>query len=149
MKSRLFANLSPQEQEQFLQICKKEQIQKGAVIKKEAQKVEKAFFLIEGEVVVKKSSSQGEMEVATIKGDEDVIFSFTCMIDGGATLTTVQARSNCMLYSFTKKDFFGFCKQNPKIGIKLLQNALEIMAIFLRRSDEKIVQMYQTLEEVL
>ncbi len=149
MQSRLFANLSREEQEKFLALCTKERIPKGSLIKKEGERVRKAFFLIEGEVAVKKSSSQGEMEVATIKGGEDVVFSFTCMIDGGKSLTTIVAKSECSLLSFDKKVWLKFCEQNPKSGIVLMQNALELMALFLRNSDEKIIQMYQTLEEVL
>ncbi len=149
MESKLFSNLSSKEKELFLNFCQKEQIQKKQIIKKEGENPKKAFFLLKGEVIIKKNSSQGEIEVATIKGGEDVLFSFTCMIDGKASLTTVQAKSECTLLSFDKRSFFTFCNQNPKTGIKILQNALELMATFLRNSDEKIAQMYQTLEEVL
>ncbi len=149
MDSKLFANMDTKTKEAFLQLCKKEQIKSGTIIKKEGAKTDKAFFLLEGTVSVKKSSSQGEMEVATIKGGEDVLFSFTCMIDGGKSLTTIEATSNCVLLSFTKKEFLHFCTQNSEAGNQILQNALSMMAAFLRKSDEKIAQMYQTLEEVL
>ncbi len=149
MQSRLFTGLEPQEQERFLALCTKEHVPKGTLIKKEGERVKKAFFLIEGEMAVKKNSSQGEMEVATIKGGEDVVFSFTCMIDGGKSLTTIVAKTECSLLSFDKKVWLKFCEQNPKSALVLMQNALELMASFLRKSDEKLIQMYQTLEEVL
>ncbi len=149
MDSKLFANMDTKTKEAFLQLCKKEPVKIGTVIKKEGAKTDKAFFLLEGTVSVKKSSSQGEMEVAIIKGGEDVLFSFTCMIDGGKSLTTIEATSDCVLLSFTKREFLHFCTQNPQAGNQMLINALSMMAAFLRKSDEKIAQMYQTLEEVL
>ncbi len=149
MDSKLFANMDSKTKEVFLQLCKKEPIKSGTIIKKEGAKTDKAFFLLEGTVNVKKSSSQGEMGVATIQGGEDVLFSFTCMLDGGKSLTSIEATSDCVLLSFTKKEFLQFCTQNPEAGNQMLVNALSMMAAFLRKSDEKIAQMYQTLEEVL
>ncbi len=146
--NKLLQGLNSKERDLFLDQCETKNFTQGEVIKKEGQKEKVAFFVKKGEVVVKKSSSEGEMEVATITSD-DICFSLTCLIDGGKSLTRVEALQACEIIQIDRKKFFDFCKKNPDIGIKLLTNMAILLAGYLRSADEKIAQMYKTLEEVL
>ncbi|BCD67231.1 Crp/Fnr family transcriptional regulator [Nitratiruptor sp. YY09-18] len=148
MKNPLFEGLNEEEEQSFLSIFAKKEIPKGQAIKKEGDHLKKGFLLESGLLLVKKHSSDGEMEVATIS-DSSVFFSLTCLVDGGNSLTTVEAKKDSVILEVSQKDFFAFCQKNPEIGVKVLKNATLLLAKFLRNSDEKIVQMYKTLEEVL
>jgi len=149
MDSSLLKGLNEKEKELFFTIFTKLKIAKDQIIKQEGDTLQKAFFLMQGEVLIKKSSSEEDMQVAVIKGGEDVFFSITCMLQNGKSLTTVVATKESVTLEVAQKDFLNFCQQNPQIGVKILTNITQMMAGFLKKSDEKIAEMYKTLEEVL
>ncbi len=128
--------------------CQTKEYEKGSILKKEGEQGKMAFFIQEGEVVVKKSSSEGEMDVAIINSEE-ICFSLTCLIDGGESLTTVEAVKKTKVILIEQKSFFDLCRKEPALGVKILANVAKLMAGFLRNADDKIAQMYKTLEEVL
>ncbi len=144
----LLNNLNDKEKKLFLSQCTQKLVKKGEIIKKEGEKTKEAFFIQKGKVAVKKSSTEGEMHIATIK-DSNTCFSLTCLIDGKNTLTTIQALEDTQIIVIKQKEFFEFCTKNPTIGVKLISNIAKLLTKFLRNSDEKIIQMYKTLEEVL
>jgi len=149
VESSLVRGLNKKEQEQFLSIFKELKIAKNKIIKKEGDALKKAFLLTQGEVVVKKSSSEEDMQVSVVSAGEDVFFSITCMLQNGNSLTTVQATKESVILELQQKDFFDFCQKNPQIGVKVLINVTQMVSQFLKESDEKIAEMYKTLEEVL
>ena len=149
MNSSLLQGLNEKEKELFLAVFTETKIAKNQIIKKEGDSLEKAFFLIQGELTVLKSSSEEDMQVAVITGGEDVFFSISCMLHNGTSLTTVRATKESVILEVVQKDFFDFCQKNPQIGVKILINVTQTMTRFLKKSDEKIAEMYKTLEEVL
>ena len=149
MESKLLDGLAKREQEKFLEICTTRNIEAGERIKKEGEKLSKAFFLLDGEVSVLKTSSNEAMEVATLPSSEDIWFSITCMLQNGKSLTSVVAKEECSVLELTQKDFYAFCQREPQIGVVVLQNVVKLISGYLQKSDEKIAEMYKTLEEVL
>ena len=149
MESRLLDGLSSVQKEKFLKICEQKKVHAGERMKKEGQKLSKAFFLVEGKVSVLKTSSSEEMEVAALTKDDDIWFSITCMLQNGKSLTSVVAKEECTILELTQKDFYDFCHDEPEIGVAVLQNVVKLISGFLQKSDEKISEMYKTLEEVL
>ncbi len=149
MESRLLEGLSPEQKEKFLKKGTEKKIQAGKRIKKEGEKLSAAFFLLEGEVSVLKSSSSEEMEVATLSSEPDIWFSITCMLQDGESLTSVVAKDECLILELAQKEFYAFCRDDPEAGVILLQNVLKLISGFLQKSDQKIAEMYKTLEEVL
>jgi len=149
MNSNLAQGLDEKEKELLLAIFSEIKVAKDQIIKKEGEALQKAFFLKEGEVLITKSSSEEEMQVGIAKGGDDIFFSITCMLQGGKSLTTVVATKESAILEVTQKDFFDFCQKNPQIGVKVLINVTQMMTNFLKKSDEKIAEMYKTLEEVL
>ena len=149
MESELFEGLNREEKESFLNIFTQRSIEKGTTIKKEGEHIKRAFFLKEGEISISKHSSDEEMNLAKIQGGEDIIFSLDSLIDGGQSLTTIVATKKSTILEIEQKKFLNFCDANPIIGNKILQNITKILVRFLRKSDDKISEMYKTLEEVL
>ena len=149
MDSILLKGLSKKEKESFLAIFTQKNIAQGETIKKEGEALKKAFFLTEGEIGLRKISSEEEMEVATIKGGDDTFFSLACMLLSGKSLTTVVAKKECKILEILQEDFYQFCEENEIIGIKILRNTTQMLTSFLQKSDVKIAEMYKTLEEVL
>lgn len=149
MDSLIFNGLSDEEKKSFLKSFKQKEVKKDEIIKKENEKIEKAFFLIDGEVEVRKKSAGEDMQVATIKDGDGICFSITCMLDGGKSLTTVIATKKSVIMEISRKDFINFSQANPDIGVKILQNVTKMLCNIIRKSDDKITEMYKTLEEVL
>ncbi len=149
MDSLIFNGLSDDEKNSFLKSFKQKEIKKDEVIKKENEKLEKAFFLTEGEVEVRKNSSGEDMQVSKVKAEDKICFSITCMLDGGKSLTTVVAVKKTVTMEISKKDFINFCQTNPATGVKILQNVTQMLCNIIRKNDDKIAEMYKTLEEVL
>ena len=149
MNSRLFEGLDEKERTAFLGLFETKKIAKGDTIKKEGQSRSDAFFLTNGSVEVRRKSSEEEMAVAQIEGGEDVLFSADSLIDGGVSLTTVIATQESEAIFVKRSDFIDFCRQNPQAGAKVLLNLTAMLTQFLRKGDEKIAEMYKTLEEVL
>ncbi len=149
MDREIFNGLNEDEKNSFFNIFKQKKIKKDEIIKSEEQILEKAFFLSEGVLDIQKKSSDEDMQVNNIKAEEDVFFSLTCMLDGGKSLTTVIAKEDSTILEITKKEFFNFCKTNPEIGLKILQNITLMLCKIIRKNDDKISEMYKTLEEVL
>ena len=149
MDSLIFNGLSNEEKNSFLKSFKQKEIKKDKIIKNEGEKIEKVFFLIEGEVEVRKKSSGEDMQVAKITNGEGICFSITCMLDGGKSLTTIIATKNSVIMEISRKDFISFSQANPAIGVKILQNVTKMLCNIIRKSDDKIAEMYKTLEEVL
>lgn len=149
MDSKLFKGLNQKEKASFLAIFTQISIAKGETIKKEGEALKKAFFLTEGEITLRKTSSEEEMDVGIIKGGEDIFFSLSCMLLSGKSLTTVVTTTESKILEIAQHDFYNFCQKNEKIGVKILQNTTEMLTSFLQKSDIKIAEMYKTLEEVL
>ena len=149
MDSVIFEGLSAEEKEEVLGRFKKMSVEKGHHIKKEGEPLTRAFFLFEGQVSIRKRSSEEEMEIAKAKAGDDIFFSLTCLVGGGESLTTVVAEEATVILEIAQEDFFAFCSEQPQIGVKLLQNIVKALAGFLKKSDEKMAEMYKTLEEVL
>jgi len=149
MESELFEGLDPQEKSSFLALFDHKKIDKETTIKKEGEKLEGAFFLLDGEVSVRKRSSDEEMEVASIQGGEDLLFSLDSLVDGGPSLTTVIATRPSTILEIDRQAFWEFCRNNPAAGAKVLENLTIRLVQILRKSDEKVAEMYKTLEEVL
>ncbi len=149
MDSLIFEGLSDDNKKDFLKSFKQKEIKKDEIIKNENEKLEKAFFLIEGEVKVEKEFSGKNMQVCNIDAEEDIFFSITCMLDSGKSLTTVVAKKKSIIMEISKKELINFCQTNPTIGIKILENINKLLSKIIRKNDNKIFKMYKTLEEVL
>ena len=149
MESKLFNGLDEEEKNSFLSLFVKKSIESSVTLKKEGESMHKAFFLLEGEVSVRKHSSDEEMEVATVRGGDDILFSLDTLIRTGESITTVVTAEKSTILEIEQKQFLAFCRDYPVAGTKLLQNIAILLVTFLRKSDDKITEMYKTLEEVL
>ncbi len=148
--SRLFDKIDKAPLETLYGTFKEKEVEDGTVLRKEGESVKSAFFLLEGEISVSKHSGENEtLEVATVKEGEDICFSLSSLIDGGKSLTTLKAKGKSKIAEISQGDFFNFCTNYPDAGVVLLHNVLNTMTGFLRQSDDKIAEMYKTLEEVL
>lgn len=149
MDSKLLKNLTDEEKRSFFNSFETKIFKQNDIIKEESKTTKEAFFLKSGEIVVKKNNSEGEVDLVTLKPEDGVFFSISCMVDGKSALTTIVAKRDVEILSISKNEFFAFCKKNHSIGVKILKNLTEMLVGFLRKSDDNINQMYKTLEEVL
>lgn len=149
MESSLFAGLREAEKQLFLEVFQEKKIPKDQLVKQEGERMQKAFFLREGELLVQKQTSDENMEIGRIGSDEDIFFSVDCLLYEGNSLTTVKATQESIILEILQKDFFDFCQNNEAVGVKILANLTQLLIQFLRKNDSKIAEMYKTLEEVL
>ncbi|WP_353663139.1 cyclic nucleotide-binding domain-containing protein [Hydrogenimonas sp. SS33] len=149
IKSRLFENVDAQALSVLFAHMERKEVARGEKLRKEGQTCDSAFFLLEGAVSVTKRSGDEDVEVATVRGGEDVCFSLTSLIDGGVSLTTLSVTEAGAIAVLEKDVFEDFCKSHADAGVILKGNILSALAGFLRQADGKIAEMYKTLEEVL
>ncbi len=145
----LFQGLDNEEKNNFLKYFTKQEIKKNEIIKREGEEVQKAFFIIEGEVEIRKKFSDKDMHVTTLTANDNICFSITCMFDGGKSLTTVVALKPMIIMEISKEELLNFCMKNPLTGIKILNNIINKLCNIIRKKDEKENKMYQTLEDML
>lgn len=145
----IFADLNDDEKQEFAKIFEEKALQESTTLREEGKKYATAFYLLEGEIGVYKKSSGNETKVTSINDTQDIFFSFTSLIDAKKSLTTLICAKECKIAEVKRGDFFNFCSNNPKAGVKILKKSCEMLSSFLRIGDERLMQMYKTLEEVL
>ncbi|WP_292662659.1 Crp/Fnr family transcriptional regulator [Nitratifractor sp.] len=146
---RLLEGVSAKARDAFLARCKEEKVPKGTVLKKEGQSAPGAFSLEKGTLSIRRRSGDEEMEVAVATPKDGILFSLTCLVDGGPSLTTVVVVEECTIRRIDRADCDAFCAEEPEAAAEVLRNLSRLLAGHLRKSDAKIAEMYKTLEEVL
>jgi len=146
---RLLEGVGDKARDAFLARCKEEKVSEGTVLKQEGQSAPGAFSLEKGTLSIRRRSGEEEMEVAVATPEDHILFSLTCLVDGGPSLTTVVAAGECTLRRIDRTAFEAFCAGEPEAAAQVLRNLTRLLAGHLRKSDAKIAEMYKTLEEVL
>jgi CRP-like cAMP-binding protein len=112
----LFADLSKREVEEIARLFKERRFAEGETVVQEGSGGA-AFFLIEsGEAAV----SVGGKERGTLEPGD--YFGEIALIDEGARMATITARSQLVCHGLTYWDFRPLVQENGEIGWKLLQS---------------------------
>lgn len=150
MKFSIFKALSDNEMQEVLPYFNEKEIKEGEYIVKEGEYSEKAFVLVEGEVlVIKETIYKDDYIVTEIKAKGDEFFGEVNLIDRGLVTSTIKAKNNCKILEITHNEFINLIEQKPKIATKLLWVIAYDITKHLRKADNDVITLFNALVEVV
>jgi len=150
MKFSIFKALTDDEINEVLPYFNEKEVKKGEYIVKEGEYSEKAFVLVEGEVlVIKETIYKDDYIVAEIKAKGDEFFGEVNLIDRGLVTSTIKAKSDCKILEITHNEFINLIEQKPKIATKLLWIIAYDITKHLRKADNDVITLFNALVEVV
>ena len=150
MKFSIFKALSDNEIQEVLSYFNEKEIKEGEYIVKEGEYSEKAFILVEGEVlVIKETIYKDDYIVTEIKAKGDEFFGEVNLIDRGLVTSTIKAKSDCKILEITHNEFISLIEQKPKIATKLLWIIAYDIAKHLRKANNDVITLFNALVEVV
>jgi len=150
MKFSIFKALSDNEIKEVLPYFNEKEIKQDEYIVKEGEYSEKAFVLVEGEVlVIKETIYKDDYIVTEIKAKGDEFFGEVNLIDRGLVTSTIKAKSDCKILEITHNEFINLIEQKPKIATKLLWIIAYDIAKHLRKADNDVITLFNALVEVV
>lgn len=150
MKFSIFKALSDEEIQEVLPYFNEKEIKEGEYIVKEGEYSEKAFVLIEGEVlVIKETIYKDDYIVTEIKAKGDEFFGEVNLIDRGLVTSTIKAKNNCKILEITHNEFINLIEQKPKIATKLLWIIAYDIAKHLRKANNDVITLFNALVEIV
>ena len=121
---------------------------RGENIITEGESGDEVFLLIEGKVDLIKSTVFGDrFVVATLDAAGHCVFGEMAMIDSDRRSATVQARTDCLTLSVSRKDFDRFCEEHPRSGVELLRLISINLVRNIRTENNNLRMVYQALIE--
>jgi CRP/FNR family cyclic AMP-dependent transcriptional regulator len=147
----MFNNLTDEEIKDFLSNFEKRKVKAGEIIIKEGEKSDSAFVLIEnGEIEVSRKTYEGkEYVVAVIHTEDKVVFNETALIDEKGSFSTLKALKDSTIVEIHKKEFFEYIHKNKEIGMKILEDMLVDCIKHLRKRDDDVIALFNTIEILL
>ena len=150
MKFSIFKALSDNEIKEVLPYFNEKEIKQDEYIVKEGEYSEKAFVLVEGEIlVIKETIYKDDYIVTEIKAKGDEFFGEVNLIDRGLVTSTIKAKSDCKILEITHNEFINLIEQKPKIATKLLWIIAYDIAKHLRKADNDVITLFNALVEVV
>lgn len=150
MKFSIFKALSDDEINEVLPYFNEKEIKEGEYIVKEGEYSEKAFVLVEGEVlIIKETIYKDDYIVTEIKAKGDEFFGEVNLIDRGLVTSTIKAKNNCKILEITHNEFINLIEQKPKIATKLLWVIAYDITNHLRKADNDVITLFNALVEVV
>jgi len=150
MKFSIFKALSDNEIKEVLPYFNEKEIKQDEYIVKEGEYSEKAFVLVEGEVlVIKETIYKDDYIVTEIKAKGDEFFGEVNLIDRGLVTSTIKAKSDCKILEITHNEFINLIEQKPKIATKLLWIIAYDIAKHLRKANNDVITLFNALVEVV
>jgi CRP-like cAMP-binding protein len=146
----MLSSLNEKELKEFLSHFEKKEVKAGEYIIKEGQKCDYAIFVEKGEIeVIKTTYNKKEYVVAVFHPEDRIIFNEISLIDEKESFSTLKALKDSIIRVIHKRKFFNFVYKNKDIGIKILENMLINCAKHLRKRDEDIIALFNTIEILL
>lgn len=150
MKFSIFKALSDNEMQEVIPYFNEKEIKEGEYIVKEGEYSEKAFVLVEGEVlVIKETIYKDDYIVTEIKAKGDEFFGEVNLIDRGLVTSTIKAKNNCKILEITHNEFINLIEQKPKIATKLLWIIAYDIAKHLRKANNDVITLFNALVEIV
>jgi CRP/FNR family cyclic AMP-dependent transcriptional regulator len=147
----MFNHLNEEEIKDFLNNFKRKKVKAGEIIIREGEESDCAFILVEnGEIEVSKKTYEGkEYVVSIVKPEDRVVFNETSLIDEKGSFSTLRALKDSTVIVIHKKNFFDYIHKNPQMGVKILESMLINCAKHLRKRDDDIIALFNTIEILL
>jgi CRP-like cAMP-binding protein len=142
---------SDEELKNFLSNFERRHVKAGEYIIKEGEESGCVFILVEnGEIEVSKKTYEGkEYVVSIVKPEDRVVFNETSLIDEKGSFSTLRALKDSTVIVIHKKEFFEYIHKNKEIGMKILEDMLVDCIKHLRKRDDDVIALFNTIEILL
>jgi len=128
-----FKGLSAEAQSDFASLATDLHCPGSTVLITEAEKPSSILFLLEGEVNISMSSSDGRRFLLGVAGPGDTL-GLTCAISGDSSEVRAQAMYPCSIASMRRRDFLEFLSRHPIAS----QNVARELCVELARARERL-----------
>lgn len=130
------------------ELMKEEIFEEGSRIIEEGAVGDNMYLLLKGTVEVLKTTLYGDEYVcATLTDELRCVFGEMALIDHDRRSATVKAKTVCRTLSITASDFQKYCRDYPSVGCELLHFIAVNLCRNLRKENENLLKVYQTLLE--
>lgn len=143
----LFSNLNRSEMSVFLPVLKKLSAAKGEKIIEEGEQGDKLYLLFKGDVIITRRITMlpdsGDMHktFTTLKGSDHTFFGEIGLLGFAQRTATVEAASECQLYTLSHHDFMKICETNPAVALKVTLKMAHQLSCLLQHNNEDILKL--------
>lgn len=146
-KVKIFSNLSNQEINYFASKLKIEDYKKGQNIITENEISNYLYILYHGEVQISKKitlineTQEKNKNFINLKASDYTFFGEIGLICSQKRTATVTAKTDCQLFSISRKNFMQICDKHPKIGYKVLLEIAKKLAKNLEKTNSDVLKL--------
>ena len=138
-KSRVFADLSPDEIRDILSITQERTYKKDEVIFYEHSSGDEFFILTSGKVSIKLMLISDENHMPVLSVGPGDIFGELAVIDSGPRSATATCEEDTVVKVIKKSEFDGLAEKNNHLGMIIYRNISKIVCERIRNTNEKLV----------
>ncbi len=144
----LLSGISDEDLRILAGLLKERRTSAGENIITEGESGDEVYVLLEGMVDIIKTTIFGDrFVVATLDANAHCVFGEMAMIDSDKRSATVRAKTDCVTFSVTRKDFDRFCEEHPRSGVELLRMISINLVRNIRLENNNLRLVYQALIE--
>jgi CRP-like cAMP-binding protein len=130
----LFDALSPEAFKKILSIARRETVEPGSALLREAAVGDTLYIILSGRVKVYKTGDHGEQIEIAILGSGS-IFGEMGVFDGQPNSASIITVEESILLTINRTRLFDFLHQNPEIAIPLMHTMIYILSSRLRKAN--------------
>ncbi len=132
--------------ERIFQIGALQNVKKGDRIIQEGDEGDTLFILLSGSVRIEKTTLQNQpYTVVLLREEHNVYFGELALIDNDRRSATVQAESDCLLFTLHRDTFLKFCEENPYMGFKITMQIARKISASLRKMNMDVITLFEAL----
>lgn len=134
--SALLAGLSDQDLADLATICHDKDLAEGMTIFIENMQGESLYLIREGAVRITRLLAEGDEETLVILGPEEA-FGEMAVLENAPRAATAKVVEKARLIAIRRADFDKLCHENPRLGIKVMRNILQMFSRRVRENSKE------------
>jgi len=139
----LFKDISTEQLSTLNTLLKMKTVDEGATIFIENMRGESLYLIRKGAIKISKMLSEGDEQVLTILGPEDV-FGEMAVFDGGSRSASARVAEQAEIYSLSRTDYDYLSELDPSLCLQLTKNIISIFSEKVRASQQDYREMLLT-----
>jgi CRP/FNR family transcriptional regulator, cyclic AMP receptor protein len=157
-KVGILAELGDEDLRKVLAISTRVAFRAGETIMHEGEQGESMYFFVEGEVDVTKNLTlklgdrdfaSAEKSMNKLSAEKVSVFGEMSVFGPEPRSATINASSDCVLYSVNGVAFSKLCDDEPKIGLSILRRIAAVLCSRVRKTNEDVLKLSTALSIAL
>jgi CRP-like cAMP-binding protein len=139
-----FEGLEPEALDHLHEVCRLEDVRRGAVLIREGEAGDTLYVIVEGRVCTQKRTPAGDPWTVRFL-EKGSAFGELSLLDRVLRSATVVAETDCTLLAIDRERFLAFGDRHPRAGLLVTRRLAERLASRLRRANEDVVTLFTAL----